>query len=303
MDFVTSARSVLAHGQERMGLGLWMVTRTEGSDWIVLQTVGTAYGIEPGRVFRWSDSLCARMVRGEGPRMAPDALGVRAYAEAPMALVLPIGAYVGVPIERDDGSLFGTLCAPAPAPQPDGIEAHQPLVELLARLLGGILANEMRATEEARRAERVAAGSTIDELTELSNRRAWEQAFVAEEARCRRHGHHASVMAIAVADPTGLPAGEAMLTAAAETIRSMSRASDFAAHLGGGLFGVLAVDCSWRYASIVSQRLKSCLDRSGVSATVGVATRKPLEGLETAWAEAQQAMHADADPATAGAAS
>src|SRR5205823_3828816 len=125
-------------------------------------------------------------------------------------------------------------------PQPEGIEAQLPLVQLLARLLAGILDNELRAEEESRRAERVVAGSTVDPLTGLSNQGAWDAALVAEEARCRRHGHHASVIAIAVFGADGGPPDDAVLANAAETVRSVSRASDLVAHFGGGQLAVLA---------------------------------------------------------------
>ena len=35
-DFKEAASAVLQLLQERIGMGLWLVTRTEGEDWIVL---------------------------------------------------------------------------------------------------------------------------------------------------------------------------------------------------------------------------------------------------------------------------
>lgn len=109
-DFESAASGVLTVLQQSLGFGLWMVTRTEGDAWIVLATADTAYGVAPGDVFRWSDSFCSRMVRGEGPRIAPDSRAVPVYAEAPIGQQVPIGAYVGMPMHLSDGSLFGTLC-------------------------------------------------------------------------------------------------------------------------------------------------------------------------------------------------
>lgn len=137
LEQVTGA--VLRYLYSRVGFSLWMVTKTEGDDWIVLQALDKFYGIKPGSVYRWSDSFCSRMTRDEGPRFAPDSNQVGAYATAPMASQLSIAAYFGVPIEREDGSLFGTLCAIDPSPQPHAAEAELPTVELLARLLGRVL--------------------------------------------------------------------------------------------------------------------------------------------------------------------
>ena len=98
--FEAAARAVLGFLHARFGFDLWMVTRTEGEDWIVLHVEDHGYGVRPGTVFRWSDSFCSRMVQGLGPRVAPDAAGVPAYAEAPIGRQVRIGAYIGLPLRR-----------------------------------------------------------------------------------------------------------------------------------------------------------------------------------------------------------
>ena len=35
-DFESASRAVLAYLHDHIGMGLWMMTRTEGDDWIVL---------------------------------------------------------------------------------------------------------------------------------------------------------------------------------------------------------------------------------------------------------------------------
>ncbi len=69
--FHAAAEAVLAALSSTFGLALWMVTRTTGDDWVVLRSTDSPYGVAEGDVLRWLDSLCARMVRGEGPRVAP----------------------------------------------------------------------------------------------------------------------------------------------------------------------------------------------------------------------------------------
>ncbi len=138
-DLADVTASVLRYLYERVGLALWMVTQTSGDDWIVLHALDRFYGVQPKSVFRWSSSFCSRMVDGRGPRVAPDAAAVEEYVAAPIAKQLAIAAYVGVPIERPDGSLFGTLCAIDPERQPASIADALPTVELVARLLGRVL--------------------------------------------------------------------------------------------------------------------------------------------------------------------
>jgi GAF domain-containing protein len=143
--FKHASEQVLTFLQNRHRVGLWMVTRTVGESWVALTTLDRGYGVVDGDLFRWSDSICSRMVRGEGPRVAPDVAVVPAYATAPIVRQLHIGAYVGVPLVGPDGSLFGTLCGIDPLPRPDTIVDDQPLFELQARLLSTILAAELRA--------------------------------------------------------------------------------------------------------------------------------------------------------------
>ena len=144
-DFEAAGRAVLSFLHKRFGFSLWMVTRTEGDDWIVLQSEDHGYGVGPGTVFRWADSFCSEMVKGNGPRVAPDSDMVSAYVAAPIGQQVSIKAYIGVPLTKSDGTLFGTLCAIDPVRQPDGLADEQELVELLAALLSKVLNAELRS--------------------------------------------------------------------------------------------------------------------------------------------------------------
>ena len=159
-DFDSAARASLAFLRKRMGFDLCMVTRTEGDDWLVLHADDAGYGVEPGDVLCWSDSMCNRMVAGEGPRVAPRVADVAAYAAAPIAGKMQIGAYAGVPLTRADGSLFGTLCAVHPDPKEASLLIEAPLLELISRLLSSLLDTELGMVSERRRAERAEAEAT-----------------------------------------------------------------------------------------------------------------------------------------------
>ncbi len=58
-DFASASRAVLSYLHRKLGFKLWMVTRTEGEDWIVLDAEDHGYGVEAGTVFRWADSFCS----------------------------------------------------------------------------------------------------------------------------------------------------------------------------------------------------------------------------------------------------
>jgi len=296
-DFEHAGRAVLRFLHGRFGFGLWMITRMEGDDWIVLQAEDHGYGVGPGRVFRWADSLCSRMVSGDGPRIAPDIDSVPAYVAAPVARQLPVRAYVGVPLTLSDGTLFGTLCAIDSARQPDRIVNDGNLIELLASLLSLILNTELRAAEEARRNERLEVEALVDQLTGLANRRAWDELLAREEDRCRRYGHPATVFMVdlddlkEVNDAAGHAAGDALLAGAAAALREAARARDVVARLGGDEFGIVAVECDALGAEQLLARARDALDRRGVRASIGIALREPTEGLARAWQEADRRMY------------
>lgn len=297
-DFESAGRQVLAYLHRHLGFRLWMLTRTDGEDWIVLQAEDHGYGVAEGTVFRWADSFCSRMVRNEGPRVAPDSSFVPAYREAPIARQIDIGAYVGVPIHAADGALFGTLCAIDPAPQDQALVDSQDLVELLATLLGTVLSLELRGVEARRRVERLEVEVRTDGPTGLYNRRAWDRLLAREEERCRRYGHPAAVVMVdldglkRVNDAQGHAAGDVLIAAAAHALRASARDADVVARLGGDEFGVLAVECDRAGAAALVRRMQAALAQAGVSASLGMAVRTPADGLVAACAEADRAMYA-----------
>ena len=138
-DFDSASSEVLDFLHDRLGFALWLVTRVEEDQWVIEQARDEGYGVEVGDTYRFADTYCARMVEGLGARFAPEASAVPCYAAADIGKQLPIAAYIGVPLLRADGSLFGTLCGIDPAPQPPAVGDELPLVELSGRLLSSML--------------------------------------------------------------------------------------------------------------------------------------------------------------------
>ena len=187
---------MLEHLQARYPLMLWMVTRTEGEDWIILSAAGRGYGVGVGDVFRWTDTFCSRMVEQGAPRVAPSSADVPQYALAPISSEMDIGAYMGVPLTDATGELFGTVCAIDPRPQPPQLAAGEAELEILGRLLSTILSREMLSEESQREIERAGIADERDELTGVGNRRFWDGILAAEELRCARYGHPATVIVV-----------------------------------------------------------------------------------------------------------
>lgn len=296
-NFDEAGTAALKYLHERLGFGLWMLTRAEGEDWIILQSLDHGYGVVPGTVFKWADSFCSQMVKGNGPRISPDSALVPAYAAAPIGQSVPIRAYIGIPLLDSNQKLFGTLCAIDPSPKNISIESELAQVELVAALLSTILRAELKSEADSRKLEKIHLESRTDSLTSLFNRRAWDEFLVSEEARCRRHGHPAVILSIdiddlkVVNDSAGHGEGDALIVRAAKALYGSARETDFVARLGGDEFGIIGVECNHAASDGLYARVKASLVESGVKASVGLAARTSQGGLAGAWGRADERMY------------
>ena len=298
-SFHDAGQAVLQFLYQRFGFGLWMITRVEGDDWIILQTENHGYDIQAGQVFHWTDSFCSQMVLGKGPKIAPIAEDIPAYSQAPIAQQLNIKAYIGQALTKEDGSLFGTLCAIDPEPKSESLKAEQSLIELLGDLLSQILQTELREIEQTRKNERLQAEALRDPLTGLYNRRAWDQFVLAEEERCQLYGHHATVFMLDLNDLKfmndvhGHAAGDKLICNTAKVLADSCRSTDIIARLGGDEFAILTVENDLEASETHLQRIIANLKAKQISAAIGFALRDPSDGIIAACLEADKNMYQD----------
>ena len=172
--FRKASQEVLTYLAHRHPMSLWMVTRASGEDWIVLDSQDRSYGVKGGQIFRWSDSFCSRMVRGEGPRIAPNSNEVEAYRNAPIGQQVDIASYVGIPLYDHHHEFFGTLCAIDPCVQGDELTESLPELELLASLIMHIYEGEIERNRIERRTLALANDAWTDTQTGAHTLRAWE---------------------------------------------------------------------------------------------------------------------------------
>jgi diguanylate cyclase (GGDEF)-like protein/putative nucleotidyltransferase with HDIG domain len=166
-------------------------------------------------------------------------------------------------------------------------------VALVRDRLSGLIAN---LTDAARR----------DPLTDLFNRRAFEEVFDIELERARRTGAPLSVVVgdldrfKQLNDEFGHQAGDDALRRIGRSIRMAKRRFDSAARVGGEEFALLAPDCDEHGAYMLSERIRSDVEASfsgggGSPLTVsfGIATY-PLHGqsAEALLRAADQALYA-----------
>jgi diguanylate cyclase (GGDEF)-like protein/putative nucleotidyltransferase with HDIG domain len=142
-----------------------------------------------------------------------------------------------------------------------------------------------------------------DPLTDLFNRRAFEEIFDIELERARRTGAPLSVIVgdldrfKRLNDEYGHQEGDAALRRIGRSIREAKRRFDSAARVGGEEFALLAPDCDEHGAYMLSERIRADVQRSfsdtPLTASFGIATY-PLHGqsAEALLRAADQALYA-----------
>ncbi|WP_432570188.1 GGDEF domain-containing protein [Kineococcus sp. SYSU DK005] len=298
-DFLSAARATLARLHADSGLQLWMITRVVGDEQLVLLTHGHRGPLNaaPGQARAWQSSLCQAMVAGGGPSIAPNTAQVGAYAQAADGPRAGVHAYAGAPLRGVRGELLGTVRGVDGRAQPPALQHLHPQLHLSARLLATVLVLELQAHQQQRRTERAQIAAGVDALTDLANRRVWDQSLTREEARCQRYGQPACVVVLdldglkQVNDTRGHAAGDALLRACARQLREHARAGDLIARLGGDEFAVLLIACDERGGRAELARLRAGLAAAGIAASAGLGVRRSGGDLAAAWHEADAAMY------------
>jgi diguanylate cyclase (GGDEF)-like protein len=136
-----------------------------------------------------------------------------------------------------------------------------------------------------------------DPLTELLNRRGFEEAFDLELERCRRNDSALSLVVAdidrfkALNDSQGHGAGDAALRHVGELIRGAKRRFDSAARVGGEEFAIVVPDTDEHGAYMLAERARTRIEReTSLTISFGIAS-SPLHGT-TADALLQAADHA-----------
>ena len=160
-------------------------------------------------------------------------------------------------------------------------------LELQIRLSSMIRIKRL-ADELERVNKNLAELATIDPLTQVANRRAFEQRMTHEFQRERRYKHPLACILIdidhfkAVNDNYGHPVGDKVLVEVAAAIRESTRTTDLVARFGGEEFIVVAPETTAIAAHLVAERIRRAISEKttakadpgfpAVTASLGVAT-------------------------------
>jgi GGDEF domain-containing protein len=282
--FALAASAAVEHLEELVALDLWLVTAVrDGTQTVVAAAGRWSASAPPGLTYPWQDSFCLRMVDRRGPVVAPDVAAVPAYAALAVGPLAQVRAYVGVPLEGDDGVVFGTLCGFAGTPQDGSWDGVLGSVRLVGRMLSTILAREQFARARSQEAAAAYALVERDPVTGLRNRRGWDAAVEQEDTRCQRYGSSASVLVLQL-EPG--PGRSDEIAGCAAVLARSCRPGDVLARLGTHEFAVLALECDLVAARALHTRLRVQLRTAGLPASTAVATRRAGERLADSWARA-----------------
>ena len=141
-DWCTAAEGALRFLAEHVGWDLWLVTQVVGGRQVILLAHPPG-AVRPGTSLEWENSFCRQMVECDAPRLATVTAAVPAYASRTIGPVADVAAYVGVPLVRADGTLFGTLCGLAFRAKPRSAARDLSVVEATTRMLSTLMAAGM----------------------------------------------------------------------------------------------------------------------------------------------------------------
>lgn len=152
------------------------------------------------------------------------------------------------------------------------IRAMQRIVQMRASLL--VMTRKLdNANQELRRL------SSLDWLTEIANRRHFEETLEQEWRRSMRQRAEFSILICDIDhfksfnDALGHPAGDACLRAVAQAlVGAMDRGGDFVARFGGEEFAVILADTPLAGAAVVAERMRAAIEALNIvhpAATTG----------------------------------
>jgi len=198
-------------------------------------------------------SFCGHAVLGSDIFLIPNALQDKRFADNPLVTGPPnIRFYAGCPLSALDGSKLGTLCIIDDKPRlfsSDELDALKDLAKMAEQ--------ELMAVHLA----------TLDDLTQISNRRGFTVLAEKSLNMCRRQKLAASLIFLdlnkfkQINDKYGHAEGDKALTSFANAMMKSFRDSDIFARLGGDEFVVLLTDAKADYSEEILNRFRKEIDR------------------------------------------
>ncbi|HKJ75299.1 MAG TPA: sensor domain-containing diguanylate cyclase [Alphaproteobacteria bacterium] len=221
-------------------------------------------------------AFCAYTILHDRVLVVPDATKDPQFSQNPAVRHDPyIRFYAGAPLVTPEGFNIGSLCVIDTRPREMSPEDREALSDM-----AGVV---VQAFEWRRIA-------SIDPVTELPNRRFFEDALSRERKRAQRNGRSITVVMIAldrlamVTEEFGAGIGKQILQRVAQLLRGQLRDSDLLVRYGAREFAVLLPDTDSAGAGLVAEHLRNELELASfmtekgdfsVTASLGVAQCDP----------------------------
>ena len=265
--------------------------------------IASSGGLELGQLPR-DTRFCCEVLHAGAPLEVSDAHFDLRFHDDPLVANGPrIRFYSGVPLLGDRGTVLGTLSVLDRQSKVLGVgqrAALWKLADVVVRLLADIVAREAAEADLSWQA-------THDTLTELANRRQFEQVLrrQIESARTTLQRHAVLYIDLdqfkVVNDTCGHLAGDALLRQLSQVLAAKMRRADTLARLGGDEFGVLLEGCDMLHAQRIAGQLLTAIRAFRFSwegrvftlgASIGVAAITPeSRDLESVLAAADTACY------------
>jgi len=277
----------------------------------VAQQVSLLLGAECGHVLRFADDDQYRVLGSWGRRNAPMLDVGHVGTQTPGGLVVELrqgesaqrrsvaeGADAFAYLHRIGATIlvggqpWGMLVAMRDRSGPFPAEDEKRIARFAQ------LASVAVANADAR--EHLATQALTDPLTELANRRAFDQRLAEETERALRHNRDLSLILVdvdrfkAINDRFGHATGDRVLINLARGIEAVMRQGDLLARVGGDEMAMILGDCPPDQAAEVAERTLAAIQHSsplaqrhGVTLSIGVA------GLATGGSADDLLRHAD----------
>lgn len=224
------------------------------------------------------------------------------------ALIFAVRGWVkGQPMPREDAiSALAVDASLTPIGLAAAVELRAAPAAALALMFGATALLALTHHEHGQRIVQTER-ALRDPLTGLANRALLDEAGAACESRCRRNAQRAALVLIdlddfkKVNDTLGHRAGDEVLSAFGERMRSATRAVDLPARVGGDEFALIlaepiALDDARRAAESLRAQLQEPIELSSgqliqVHASIGLALFGAGTSLEAATAQADAALY------------
>lgn len=225
--------------------------------------------------------------------IVPDARLDERFADNPLVQAAPdIRFYAGMPLVNPEGAALGTLCV---------IDREPRTLSEIQRDTLRRLAETVMTTLELRRAmNRVRELALTDLLTGLANRASLIEAIERAMAQQQRQGGAVSLLYLdldgfkAVNDSLGHAAGDEVLRAVADTLKSTLRCQDIAGRLGGDEFAIV-LTADQIEAEHAAERIRAAVESKmrpwSVTVSIGVASFVRPISADAALAKADRLMY------------